>query len=276
MKHFFKKNYFLLSILVTAFVFVIFFARDKDEKPLESLTYTIVRPFALFFSASGSYLGEKILFFSSIGNLKKENESVLKKNIELEIKIAQLRDVEIENSKLREELNLAPQDKYDLEAALIIGKDLKRGEDVIYISKGRKNGIEKNMVVVVEKGVLIGRVSRVLERSSEVELILNRDIQVNAEIQESEAKGIVHGEYGTAVVLDMIPQSMEIKSGDTVITSGLGGVFPRGLLIGYAKEVTITSDKLFQKTSLILPVELNKIRMIWVIKNNFETEFNVE
>lgn len=276
MKSLFKKNYFLLAVLGIAFIFVIFLARDKNEKPLEGFVHTITKPFALFFSASGSYLGEKISFFSSIGNLKRENERILKENSEIKVQIAQLRDVEAENNKLREELELAPKDKYDLEAALIVGKDLKKKEDIVYINKGRKNGIEENMAVVVEKGILMGRISKVLERSSEVELILNRDIQVNAEIQESEAKGIVHGEYGTAAVLDMIPQAMEIKSGDTVITSGLGGKFPRGLLIGYTKEAMTTPDKLFQKSSLVLPVELNKLRMIWVVKRTLDAESSVE
>ena len=250
MKSLLKKNYFLFAILVIAFGFIIFLAKDKEEKPLESLVHTVIKPFALFFSASGSYLNEKISFFSSIGELKRENERVLKENTDLKIQIARLRDVENENTKLREELDLAPRDKYDLEAALIIGKNLGKKEDIVYISKGKKSGIKKGMAVVVEKGILIGKVSKVLNYNAEVELILNKNIQINAEIQESEAKGIVHGEYGTAVILDMIPQTMEVKSGDTVITSGLGGNFPRGLLIGYTKEAMATPDKLFQKSSL--------------------------
>jgi rod shape-determining protein MreC len=272
MQSLFKKNYFLFIMLIVAFGFVIFLAKGKEEKPLEGFLHTVTKPFALFFSASGSYLGEKVSFFSSIGELKRENERVLKSNTELKIQIAQLRDVESENIELREGLSLAPRDKYDLEAALIIGKDLRGKEDVVYINKGKKDGIEKNMAVVVERGVLIGRILKALDRSAQVELILDKDIQVNAEIQESEAKGIVHGEYGTAAVLDMIPQTMEVKPGDTVITSGLGGNFPRGLLIGYAKEAMTTPDKLFQKSSLVLPVELNNLRMIWVVKKTFDTE----
>jgi len=67
--------------------------------------------------------------------------------------------------------------------------------------------------------------------------------------------------------MDLIPQASEVKEGQTVITSGLGGIYPRGLLIGYVQKTEITVDQLFQKASLNLPIDFKNLRMVWIIKN---------
>jgi rod shape-determining protein MreC len=122
------------------------------------------------------------------------------------------------------------------------------------------------MPVIISEGILIGKIEKVFSGSCEARLILDSEIKVNAEILESQTKGIVHGEYGSSVVMDMIPQSIEIKKDETVVTSGLSGTFPGGLLIGYVKDVTTTADQLFQKASLNLPIEIDEARMAWVVK----------
>ncbi len=174
--------------------------------------------------------------------------------------------MESENKNLREQLDLSPREKFELETALIIGKDLSQSKEFVYINKGEKDGIKIGMPVIVSEGILVGKISNVFGGSSELELILNQEIKINGEIKESEAKGIIHGEYGTSVVMDMIPQTVEINAGDSIFTSGLGNTMPRGLLIGYVKDVSSTSDKLFQKTSISLPVSIEKIRAVSVIK----------
>jgi rod shape-determining protein MreC len=67
--------------------------------------------------------------------------------------------------------------------------------------------------------------------------------------------------------MEMIPQTADLKKGQTVITSGLGGGLPRGLLIGYIEDYQMTVDQLFQTASLKLPVDFKSLRMIWVVKS---------
>ncbi|MFO7807263.1 MAG: rod shape-determining protein MreC [Candidatus Moraniibacteriota bacterium] len=266
MKDQFKNNanYIVAFVLIVILLFL--FLNNSQKKPLQATVQFLSAPFAGFFSKSGYWFEEKVDFFSSIGELKEENQELYKENLHLKSELAKLKDVENENDKLRSQIELAPRDDYDLEAATVLGRDLINGKEALYLNKGKKSGIEKDMPLIVNEGVLIGRVAKVFSGSCEVELILNKEGQINAEIVESETKGIVHGEYGTSVVMDMIPQSVEIESDQTVITSGLGGTYPRGLLIGYTKDSITTSDQLFQKVSLNLPVEIDNTRIAWIVK----------
>jgi rod shape-determining protein MreC len=156
---------------------------------------------------------------------------------------------------------------FEVEASLILGQTLSQNSKIIYLDKGAKNGFKEGMPVIVGGGILIGRISKVYKNSSEAELVLDKNNKINAEIQEIQVKGIVQGEYGTSAVMDMIPQTAEIETGQTVITSGLGETYPRGLLIGFIKKKEMTVDQLFQKAFLELPIQFNNLRMVWIIKN---------
>lgn len=266
MKSLLQNRLFFYIAIILITVGVIFVSKKAVDKG-EGVVFTVVKPFAGFFSNTGYWFQNKIDFVSSIGSLKKENEKLFEENLRIQSRLAELKEIESENEDLRKQLDLSPRDKFELETALIIGRDLNQSNEIVYLDKGEKNGIKMGMPVIVNEGILVGKVSKVFNRTSEVELILDQKIKINAEIQEMEAKGIVHGEYGTSVVMDMIPQTIEINTGDTIITSGLGNSMPRGLLIGYIKDLSPTADKLFQKTSISLPVSFEKIRTVSVIKN---------
>lgn len=263
---FLLKNRIFFYIAIIFLAILIVFAFRKDENNKKEAVFFMAKPFNVFFSGVGYWFDEKIDFVSSIGSLKNENVKLFEDNLSLQSKLAELKEVEKENEDLRKQLELSPRNKFELESALVVGKDLNQSKEIVYINKGRKDGVEMGMPVIVNEGVLIGKISATFNSSSELELISNQEIKINAEIQESEARGIVHGEYGTAIVMDMIPQTIEINSGNTIITSGVGSGMPRGLLIGYVKDVSPTPDRLFQKTSLALPVSIEKIRAVSVIK----------
>lgn len=252
----------IIAILVIA---LIFFFNSKEKKPLENLTQTVANPFAKVFSGAGYWFKNKFAFLVHIGEMKSENERLSNENLKLKFEISQLKETENENKVLRNEINLMAKSEFKTEASLVIGRTLSKNKKVIFLDKGEKSGIKEGDPVVVAGGVLVGRISQVHTVTSEVELILDKNNKINTEIQESGVKGIVQGEYGTSVVMDMIPQAANIESNQTVITSGLGGALPRGLLIGYVKEVSVTVDQLFQKASLDLPVQFNDLRLVWVI-----------
>lgn len=259
-----KINYGIVIVGAIFFAIVIF--NSRENKPLESISQTAIKPFASFFSRSGFWFEEKFSFFSDISETKKENESLSEENLRLKFRLSQLQEVENENKVLRNEIGLMDKTDYQTEASLIIGRNLSKDRKIIYLDKGSKNDLEKGDSVIVGGGVLIGKISKVYPSSSEVELILDKSNKINAEIQEIETKGIVQGEFGTSASINMVPQTAKIEKGQTVITSGLGDVFPRGLLIGHIKDVDVTVDQLFQKASLELPVQFNDLRMVWIIK----------
>jgi rod shape-determining protein MreC len=83
---------------------------------------------------------------------------------------------------------------------------------------------------------------------------------------ETEAKGVIRGEYGLGLILDLVSQTDIINGGDTVATSGLSGDFPRGLLIGKIQETKSTPDKLFQQAVVLPRVKYSKLDMVFILK----------
>jgi rod shape-determining protein MreC len=260
-----KTRKLLLVFIVLFFTFLLAVGNGKVTFG-KSVVFYFFQPFEKIFSSVGYFVGEKIDFFSSIGELKENNYSLLKENLELKAKIAQLKDVEKENIELRREIGLAPRAEYNLEAALVIGKDLVERDEIIFIDKGKQQGINPGMPVFIGGSVLVGKVKDVFHNQSSVELIVSKNSNINAELESGE-KGIVRGEYGTSAILDMIPQTAQIKDQEEIITSGLNGDIPRGMLIGYVKEVLPSTDYLFQAASINLPYEIDKIRLVWVLKS---------
>ncbi|MDZ7611467.1 MAG: rod shape-determining protein MreC [Candidatus Moranbacteria bacterium] len=266
MKNGIKRNLNYLVAFVLVVVLLFLFLNTSGKKPLQPAVQAVSAPFMEFFSKAGYWFGERLDFFSSIGELKEENRNLHEENTVLKSKLAGLKDVRNENDELRNQLDLAPRGEYQLEPVLVSARDLSSHQKVLFLNKGEKDGIKTGMPLIVGKGILIGKVAKVFSGSCQAELILNQENKVNAEIAESQTKGIVRGEYGTSVVMDMIPQSAEVERDQTVITSGLGKTYPRGLLIGYTKEAMSTSDQLFQKVTVNLPIEIDDIRVAFVVK----------
>ncbi len=244
-------------------VFAIF--HNSSKKPFEGFVHAITKPFSCFFSDAGRFTYNRFSFFSSIGTLKKDNSRLFEENLKLKSQIALLGDIKKENNELRKQIELAPRDSFKLKAAMVIGRDMSGLSDDFIIDAGSNGGVREQMAVVVGEGILIGKVKKALKATSYVELIRSKNSRVNAEITESGAKGIVRGQYGTSVIIDMIPQTVEINKGDPIITSGVGSILPRGLLVGYAQDPMPTADQLFQQASLILPVDYESIRMVWIV-----------
>ena len=255
----FKKKINLVIILSLSVLGIIFYLRNNH--PLEK----IIIPPANFFASLGDWGRDRIEFFSSIGKMKKQDILLREENLKLKSQLAKLKDVKNENDKLRSELDLVPKEKYTLRAALIVGRDLSGRSKIFVINQGAKSGIKKGMAVIIGEGILVGKVLTVNPNSSSIQLLFDQNSKINAEIVESGLKGIVVGKFGTSAEMEMLPQIKEIKKGDTIITSGVGNIFPRGLLVGYIKEVAPSSDQLFQQATITFPGKLNDLRMVWVI-----------
>lgn len=266
MKFFVKKpkttGFFAFALILIVFLFF----KSGASLLIENIFTAVSMPFSKIFSATGYWFNDKILFISSISDLKKNNSLLLKENLELKGAIAEFKETDRENKYLREEMGLAQKEQYDLEAVFIIGKDLIESSEIVFIDKGAKHGIEKGMPVIIGKNVIIGKIDEVFYSQARVELILSQKNNIGAELENGE-KGIVHGEYGTSAVIDMIAQTAQIKNQDSIITSGSSSKIPKGLLIGYVKESLPSSDQLFQKASINLPYEIEKVRMAWILKS---------
>ncbi len=241
------------------------FFSSSESNFLSNTTSYILKPAGRFFSNIGWSLKSKVQFFTSISSLKGDNQKLFDENLELKARIAKLTETEKENDILREEMLIAPRKKYNLESAMIIGKELGNYSEVVYIDKGQKNGIKKGMTVLVGKGILIGLVIEASVNTAKIELVTDKNFKVNVKLVESNGHGVLFGQYGTSATMKMIPQTIKVNKGDTIVTSELSDVFEKDLLIGYVQEIFNTEDGLFQEVTVTLPKDLEDLHIVHVL-----------
>jgi len=246
---------------------LIFINPQKIFSPVRNAFFTIGYPFQKVFYLLSEKTFETMGFLNSISNLKQENERLIKENNDLTAQIADLETEKAENATLREQLGLIPKSDYKLEASFVIGQDPQKLGSWIMIDKGQDYGIQPGMSVIVSDGILVGKVSEVYSASAKVDLLTNSDSAINAMDLETDAKGIIKGEYGLGVLMDMVSQTDTLNNGDTVVTSGLGGDTPKGLFVGTIQEIRNSEDKLFQQAIIIPRVKYSDLDVIFVIKN---------
>jgi len=263
----FKKSFFIKIFVALLFLFLIFFFQGEKAFYFgrTSAFFLLEKP-ARFFAFLGDWTGDRISFFSSIGNLKEENEKLFQENLSLKGTVAELKEVKEENNQLRKDLELKQREGVDAQASLVVARSLENGQATFFIDKGSESGLVPGMAVLAGQKFLIGRIKNVFWQGAEVELIFSANFLAGVEIQDQGAQGIVQGARGTAAVLDKIPQPTEVKRGQSLITSGLGGELPRGFLVGFVGEEFENTGELFRRFSVDVPLEMEKIRLVWVVK----------
>jgi rod shape-determining protein MreC len=263
---FFSRKNIKFLLIVFVLLFLVFVSFRGADNPLKGFFLSASSPFLKTFRIFSGGISDIFGFLRSIGELKNENESLIRENQGLLAENARLKDIEKENGVLREEFKLAPKNKFDLEASFVIAQDPQGLGNYIIIDKGSNKGIREGIPAVVSNGILIGKVTDVYSSTAKITLITDPASAINAEVQDSGSKGIVNGEYGLGVKMNMISQAQEIKEGDRVVTSGLGGEMPRGLVIGKISRINQSKDKLFQEASVLPEADFSDLRIVFLVK----------
>jgi len=265
-KYFSSKSIKFIAVSVICFV-LIFLNPKGIFSPIRLIFLEIAYPFQKSFYILSRGVDETFSFFGSIGEMRSDNERLIRENNSLASEIATLQEAKKENENLREQLNLIPRDRFDLEPCFVIGQDPQGLGSWIMIGKGSSDGIQIGMPVIVSNGILVGKVDEVGLDSSKVRLLTDPASAVNVNDLETSARGLIKGTYGLGLIMDMVAQADALNEGDTIITSGLGGEAPKGLLIGRVQEVKVSPDKLFQQAVVIPRIRYQKLDIVFVIKN---------
>ena len=260
--------FFLLSRAILALCMLGFLAWWSPTffgKSIASVTQIFLFPFERLFSYVAFESHETTRFLSSIGELKVRNEDLIRENLDLRSEIALLKEVRQENETLRRDFDLDLRNQYQLISAEVIALGgLARGQSLI-INQGSGAHVETGMPVIIGKGILIGKITEAFLGSSRVDLLSSPESMIAVTTPDGAAKGIVRGEHGLGLLFDMVPRTDAFRRGDTIVTSGLGGEFPRGLLVGTLQDPEYTPDKLFQRAPVIAPVKYSDIRFVSII-----------
>ncbi len=257
---------FVLILIVIIFLFSVIFPNTRTAGFFRSVYSAVFNPIQSTFYSFSKGAQSTFTSYTEIGQIRSERNRLAQKVRELTEENSYLKELEYENEVLREQLKLS---KKKPELNLVAGEITARGvngfTDEVVINKGRKDGVKKDQPVVSGQ-FLVGRIKKTTNYSSYVEFITSYNSVVNGMLQNSRAPGLVKGGLGYELTMESIPKNVEIKEGERVITSGLGGGYPKGLIIGEVEEVLSGQGDIFKKASLITPINFSQTEILFVVK----------
>ena len=224
------------------------------------------------FKIGYTYLKNKISgntnFFANLDALKLENENLKTENSKLAQSLRELEIMKAENDTLKEYLGLTKKyANYQAVPAYIISKDISNYSSTFVINIGRRDGIEENMTVIADEG-LVGYVISVTDETAKVQTIVDSSSSTSASLMNSDESIICKGSLNDKMLkATYIPTEANIAEEDTVETSGMGGIYPKGIIIGKVKTVDDTKNILDRYAWIETAVDFDKVETVLVITN---------
>ncbi len=192
-----------------------------------------------------------------------ENELLRRELTELSLESQLLRECAEENKRLRTLLEFKEKMDYKIEPAEVIGKDPGRLPATLVIGKGERERITVNLPCITHRG-LVGKVVEVSSATALVHTIFDPDLRVACLLQRSRVLGILRFR-GRGCVLENVLLDSDVRTGDEIVSSGMGGIFPKGLRVGRVTEVGSEEKGLFRRVSVEPSINLSKIEEVFVI-----------
>lgn len=256
-----------VKILFLGVILILSLGVLHSTRLIAPLEVGIGRTFSLA-STFGVHISDLGLNISKKFTKKEETPlNILEERIKkLEGENAELTLAKIENNTLREQLKFVQQSKFHIQLANRIGwtTDIRRSGFII--DRGKKDGIILSAPVLTENGILVGKISGVQETTSNVTLINDSKSKITAIIAATPpTTGVVNGQFGLGLTVDLVPMSEKIETGNIVETSGLEDGIPAGLLIGTISTLNTQPTDLFQTASVSPTVDYTRIRIVSVL-----------
>lgn len=196
--------------------------------------------------------------------LQKENLMLKQKIAELERENNRLREEVLASGRLQSLLQFRDKNFPSSIPAQVIGKDPSSWFKSITLNRGERDGVKKGMAVIASQGV-VGQILKTSPNYSTVLLITDYNSAIDAITQRTRAKAIVEGSGENQCQLKYLRRSEEVRVGDKVVTSGLTGSFPKGLMIGEIVKVEKSGEGVFQYAELVPCVDLTKLEEVLII-----------
>ncbi len=197
-------------------------------------------------------------------NTRRDNLGLLEENRRLLNTISSLQETQQENIRLRKLLQFQEKFKLNTVVARVVGKDVSTEFRAIRINRGENAGIKRNMAVLNNEGV-VGRVLRVSATTADVVTILDLLSAVDSIVERSRARGVVEGKTDDTCSLKFTLRTDDIQPGDTLVSSGLGGIFPKGVPVGQVSTVNRKQYGISQEVEVKPTVDFSKLEEVMVV-----------
>ena len=275
MKNFLKEHgiwvLFAAAVIAVALALMSFFSASAS--PLANLTGILASPFRSAYTAVATWFNDKQAYYQDVKALQAENAALKKAIAEMEETVRQAQADRDENKLLRQLLDLRAQrrDLNDLEAAAITEHSVTNWTSSLTLNKGTSHGVQVGNSVIDATGALVGVISEAGSNWSTVLTTVDTDTSLGARVFRTKDLGLAQGDFSLMgeklLRLDYLPSDCELLSGDLVETSGLGGFFPSGLVIGYVREVRLDDSGASSYATLSPAVDFDALTEAFVVKS---------
>lgn len=224
----------------------------------------VLRPFQVFEAGFGDETNGFIHDYLELVGTRKENDRLKAQLAALESQQTRLIELESENRRLSDLLELRDALQMKAVAANVIGNDAVGVAQTMILAEGSHNGLRRDFAVISKEGV-VGKLIAVAPDVSRVLLIDDHNSALDAFDQRSRARGIVAGVLDGGVTMKYVDRSQDIKAGDSIVTSGMDGIFPRGLLVGTVTAVSQDGPGLFLNIGVQPAADFRKLEQVLVL-----------
>ena len=209
--------------------------------------------------------------YVDLRGLRQENLRLQRAAAIQQRRIDQLEEQVLETQRLQGLLAMREAWRAEFVAARVVGKDATNWFKTILIDRGSRAGMRRNLPVVAPDG-LVGRIVDVTPSTAKVQLITDPVSAAGALMQRTRVTGIVTGNLGAGLRVRYLPLLADVVVGDEVVTSGMGGIFPKGIPVGRVTAVERASGALFQEAVLQPKVDLGRLEEVVVLMNSEQRE----
>ena len=253
-----------LVILITIGFSFYFLRKTTFMDAAASAALSVVAPVQNIFTTTTGFIDDIWQHYFYLASASRENEALRKRLAEAVGQIDACREAIVANARLREYTGLMDDSAYQMVAAEVIARDPSPWYHTLIINKGSNSGVAKGCPVILPDGI-VGHVLTASSGYARVLLLIDRNCAVDALVQRTRTRGVVEGTSETRCLLNYLPRQEDVRVGDTVISSGLDGIFPKGLSIGYVSKIIRRNTGLFQEIEVNPFVDFDRIEEVLVI-----------
>ena len=267
-----KKKSGIIGIIITIIVLiliVIFSNGENNSSFFENAATNLVMPIQNGLTYLKNKLSGNNTFFTDINNLQTENEELRQRNSELEQSLRELESIKTQNETLQEYLNLSEKyGEYTTVPGYVINKDISNYSKTIVINIGSDDGVQENMTVIGDQG-LVGHVISVTSTTAKVQTIIDTASSVSCTMSTTDESIVCKGTLDENSTLRgmYIPTDANVVQGDSVETSGLGGIYPKGIHVGTIRSVENAQNVIDRYAVIDTAVDFDKLDTALVITN---------
>ena len=276
MKQFLQKHglWVLFAAAVIAVGLALMSVFSYTSSPLANAANVIASPFRSAYTSIADWFNDKQNYYRDTTGLEEENAALKRRLAEMEAAIRQAEKDSAENERLKQLLGLQsqrPDLTGDLQAAMITEHTVTNWTSSLTIDKGTSHGLEVNDCVISETGALVGLISEVGTNWATVLTLVDTDTSLGAQVFRTGDLGLAQGDFSlmgkNRLRLEYLPADCTLLGGDLIVTSGLGGFYPAGLVIGSVTEVQVDDSGATSYAVLAPAVEFRQLSEVFVIRS---------